>query len=92
MKGNIDEVRERLERDAEDFTERGLAIPTANDIRTLLADHARLQAMHTNHGVGSEEGGPDDPDCSCRGTTHQTECANHGCGFCLAATKEARHD
>ena len=39
----INEVRERLECDAEYFTERGLAIPTANDIRALLADHARLQ-------------------------------------------------
>lgn len=41
---DINEVRERLKCDAEDFTERGLAIPTANDIRALLADHARLQA------------------------------------------------
>lgn len=39
----INEVRERLKCDAEDFTERGLAIPTANDIRALLADHAELQ-------------------------------------------------
>lgn len=42
---DINEVRERLEEVAEDFTERGLAIPTANDIRALLADHARLQAV-----------------------------------------------
>lgn len=44
MRNNINEVRERLERDAEDFIERGLAVPTASDIRALLTDHARLQA------------------------------------------------
>lgn len=28
---DINEVRERLKRDAEDFIERGLAVPTASD-------------------------------------------------------------
>lgn len=44
MTDNINKVRERLGWDVEDFTERGIAIPTANDLRALLADHARLQA------------------------------------------------
>ena len=83
----INEVRERLNAAAELYASLLHNPSMVDDLRALLADHARLQAMHTNHGVGSEEGGPDDPDCSCRGTTHQTECARHGCGFCLAATK-----
>lgn len=44
MKDNINEVRERLERDAEGFLETGIAVPTAVDLRALLDHHARLQA------------------------------------------------
>lgn len=45
---DINEVRARLERDAEDFIERGLAVPTASDIQALLADHARLNELLGN--------------------------------------------
>lgn len=41
---------------------------------------------HTLHGRWSEGAdGPDDPDCPCRATARQVECAAEGCGFCRAA-------
>lgn len=40
----INEVRERLERDAEGFIGSEVAACDASDLRALLADHARLQA------------------------------------------------
>ena len=40
---------------------------------------------HKEHGRGSQENGPDDPDCPCRGTDEQESCAHEGCGFCRAA-------
>ena len=42
---NINEVLERLERDAEGFFETGIAVPTVADLRALLDDHLRLQAV-----------------------------------------------
>ena len=40
---------------------------------------------HALHGRGTAEGGPDDPACGCTGTSKQTQCADAGCGFCVAA-------
>lgn len=40
---------------------------------------------HYGHG-GQTNGAPNDPDCACRGTTAEWECAYYGgCGFCRAA-------
>jgi hypothetical protein len=36
---------------------------------------------HSTHGRGDEDG-PFDPDCPCRGSDKQEECAKAGCGFC----------
>lgn len=41
-----------------------------------------LAPEHLGHGNGDEESGPDDPDCPCRATDKQKECALSGCGFC----------
>lgn len=46
---------------------------------------------HKDHGRGTEEHGPDDPDCPCRGTENQFECAVYGCGFCRAAERLTPH-
>lgn len=40
---------------------------------------------HASHGRGTADDGPEDPDCPCRGTSEQEECAKAGCGFCSAA-------
>jgi hypothetical protein len=40
---------------------------------------------HADHGRGTSESGPDDPDCPCRNTPEMTTCAFAGCGFCTAA-------
>lgn len=40
---------------------------------------------HHAHGRGTADAGPDDPDCPCRATPRQAECAAAGCGFCRAA-------
>jgi len=42
-------------------------------------------ALHSDHGRGDQDG-PDDPDCICRGTDRQSECARFGCGFCRGTT------
>ncbi|HEU0298865.1 MAG TPA: hypothetical protein VFR37_05405 [Longimicrobium sp.] len=36
---------------------------------------------HAGHGRGNEDG-PFEPDCGCRGTALERECASAGCGFC----------
>lgn len=41
---------------------------------------------HANHGRGSATDGPNEPDCPCRGTGEEAECANAGCGFCRRST------
>lgn len=38
---------------------------------------------HRDHGRG-DESGPFEPDCPCRGTLNQAECAKAYCGFCRA--------
>jgi len=43
---------------------------------------------HATHGLGTADG-PDEPDCPCRGTTEQDQCAIAGCGFCRAAASPA---
>lgn len=51
---------------------------------------------HLDHGVCSEHNlhwckedcEPDDPDCPCRGTENQRQCAYQGCGFCRAAERK----
>lgn len=40
---------------------------------------------HRSHGRGNKEEGPDDPDCPCRETDGQADCAAAGCGFCKFA-------
>lgn len=42
---------------------------------------------HGDHGRAGADG-PEDPDCGCRGSDKQIACAQSGCGFCLAATKD----
>jgi hypothetical protein len=41
---------------------------------------------HSEHGRGNDDHGPDDPDCPCRGTLDEKQCADSGCGFCRAAS------
>lgn len=48
-------------------------------VKALLA---HTENPHRDHGRGDPEHGPDDPDCTCRGTTKEIECAKAGCGFC----------
>lgn len=45
--------------------------------------------LHGKHGRGTEEDGPEEPDCPCNGSSHQTICAEMGCGFCSAAERMA---
>lgn len=47
----------------------------------LLGGH--MSNEHTHHGRGTPESGPEDPDCPCRSTILQVECAKTGCGFCV---------
>ncbi len=50
---------------------------------------------HINHGVGTAENGPDDPDCPCRGTPKQKACSRWVCGFCKVAEireEKAKHE
>jgi hypothetical protein len=42
---------------------------------------------HSDCGRGDEDG-PFDPDCTCRGTDKQKECAEQGCGFCVSAEEK----
>lgn len=42
---------------------------------------------HSQHGRGTAEDGPDDPDCPCRAGALEAECAKAGCGFCRAANR-----
>lgn len=46
---------------------------------------------HDNHGRGDEDG-PFDECCPCTGTGSQQECAEAGCGFCIAAIEMEKHD
>lgn len=46
---------------------------------------ANLGRDHSEHGRSSDGDGPDDPDCPCRETEKEAECASRGCGFCRAA-------
>lgn len=55
--------------------------------RILRASADKHESGHLSHGAGTAESGPDDPDCSCRGTDDQWKCAKAGCGFCQAAEK-----
>lgn len=47
---------------------------------------------HLDHGKSSDGQEPDEPDCSCRGTEYQRECAWQGCGFCRAAIPKDDED
>jgi len=42
---------------------------------------------HADHGRGTYEYGPEDPDCPCRATENQSDCALAGCGFCVPASR-----
>lgn len=42
-----------------------------------------MTTEHADHGRGSPESGPEDPDCPCRATALQAACAKEGCGFCV---------
>lgn len=44
---------------------------------------------HSEHGRGSPELGPDDPDCPCRKTELEGACAEAGCGFCISSRDSA---
>ncbi len=43
---------------------------------------------HKDCGKGTSDAGPEHPDCACRATEKQSECAAAGCGFCGAAEHE----
>jgi len=43
---------------------------------------------HGQHGRGAPDGGPDDPDCPCRGSVLEVACAAAGCGFCVASLEK----
>lgn len=43
-----------------------------------------MSGPHDDHGRG-DENGPDHPDCPCRATPRETECAQAGCGFCRSS-------
>ena len=43
-----------------------------------------LDDDHSEHGRG-DDSGPFDPDCICRESSLESECALAGCGFCKAA-------
>lgn len=62
--------------------------PRASDqeLQKIVDEVAKeaITAEHRGHGSGDAESGPDDPDCPCRSTAKREECADHGCGFCLA--------
>lgn len=72
----IEEVRERLERELS--RELGPALAVANDLRALLADHARLQAVVAKIG----EDAPTLCDL-CR-TREEVRSDAEGIGFCQA--------
>lgn len=40
---------------------------------------------HLLHGEGNWSEGPSAPDCACRGTHREADCAAEGCGFCRSA-------
>lgn len=46
------------------------------------AERLAWRIDHSSHGQGTEEDGPDDPDCPCRDTRQERACAQEGCGFC----------
>ncbi len=48
--------------------------------------------LHSKHGRGNAEDGPDGSDCGCRSTDQQSLCAKAGCGFCQAAQTRALCD
>ncbi len=45
---------------------------------------------HSDHGRDDTGNGPADPDCPCRATPNELECAETGCGFCRAAISMRR--
>lgn len=62
------------------------------EARKKLAVYRPVRGVHAQHGRSEPGSGPDDPDCSCRATSKQTECADAGCGFCVAAEQMAAGD
>ncbi len=62
-----------------------------NHLRTKKASSkprsVRRAKRHVGHGSGTALDGPDAPDCPCRGTDKQAECAFEGCGFCGVAER-----
>ena len=75
-----------------------LVVLTPDQKAAAHADKARIDAIvrrsnerveHSDHGRGTEDDGPDEPDCACCATDKQAVCAEAGCGFCRAA--EARN-
>ena len=46
-------------------------------------DRQAVFRAHAGHGLGTADDGPVDPDCPCRATPREAECATAGqCGFC----------
>jgi hypothetical protein len=48
---------------------------------------AYSSGFHNNHGKATEEDGPEDLDCPCRGSPAAIDCADEGCGFCSAEVR-----
>jgi hypothetical protein len=49
--------------------------------------HITVAEFHADHGRSSSGEEPDDPDCPCRATKSEQECAAQGCGFCIWGMK-----
>lgn len=81
---DIDELRAVLQ-DTAWWLERATML---RDDRARVLNVERIRKLvgtrtdHSEHGRGNADDGPDDPDCPCRDTPQQTECAGTGCGFC----------
>lgn len=58
--------------------------------RAVLSSLRSDGNRHKGCGRGDLENGPDDGDCLCRLTNKKQECAEAGCGFCLAELGEGQ--
>lgn len=86
----IGEMQRRAEAEGSELRVDGISAVYLANNPTYLREIARKAlnetstTNHEQHGRGDEDG-PYDPDCKCRGTENQKECAAAGCGFCKSA-------
>lgn len=61
---------------------------STNDPSCFYQAGCDCRLMHEDHGRQCDPSGePYDPDCPCRGSMLQKQCAADGCGFCVAAER-----